>query len=363
MGCVTACPSGVKYDALIEETRAEIERRHRRTLADRLFRALIFALLPHPRRLRVMLFFQLLYEKTGLRRAVHALGAQRLLPRRLRALEALMPPLSARQLVDRMPALAPARGARRARVALLAGCVQRVYFPAVNDATVRVLTAEGCDVVVPPGLGCCGALSVHSGRADEARLLARAAITALEHVEVDAVLVNAAGCGSSMKEWGRLLRDDPAWAARAAAVAAKVRDVSEYLADLGPTAARSPLRIRAAYHDACHLAHAQGIRSQPRALLSSIPGLETVELVDADQCCGSAGIYNLVEPESSREIGRRKVDRVLEAAPDLLVSANPGCTLQIAMLLRERGKSIATAHPIELLDASIRGDDPHRRRG
>jgi len=355
MGCVTACPSGVQYDALIEETRAEIERRHRRTLADRLFRALIFALLPHPRRLRVMLFFQLLYVKTGLRRAVHALGAQRLLPRRLRALEALMPPLSARQLVDRLPALALARGARRARVALLAGCVQRVYFPWVNDATVRVLTAEGCDVVVPPGLGCCGALSVHSGRADEARRFARAAIAALEGVEVDAVLVNAAGCGSSMKEWGRLLRDDAAWAARAAAVAAKVRDVSEYLAELGPTAARSPLRVRAAYHDACHLAHAQGIRAQPRALLSSIPGLETVELVDADQCCGSAGIYNLVEPESSREIGRRKVDRVLEAAPDLLVSANPGCTLQIAMLLRERGKSIATAHPIELLDASIRG--------
>jgi glycolate oxidase iron-sulfur subunit len=355
MGCVTACPSGVKYDALIEETRADIEREHRRPIGERLFRAIVFALFPYPRRLRLLVFLQLFYVKTGLRRLVRALGLLSLLPPRLRNLEQLMPPVSARQLGARLPPFARAQGARRAHVALVAGCVQRVYFPHVNEATVRVLTAEGCDVVVPRGLGCCGALSLHAGRADEARTFARAAIPALERVRVDAVLVNAAGCGSSMKEWGRLLHDDPDWAERAAAIASKVRDVSEFLASLGPTAPRHPLRLRAAYHDACHLAHAQCIRAQPRALLRAIPELELIELADADQCCGSAGIYNLLEPESAREIGGRKAERVLEARPELLVSANPGCTLQIGMLLRERGTTVATAHPIELLDASIRG--------
>jgi glycolate oxidase iron-sulfur subunit len=355
MACVTSCPSGVKYDALIEQARAEVEREARRGLGDRLFRALIFTLFPYPGRLRFVVLLSLLYVKTGLRRLAHALGLVRLLPRRLRNLEALMPPVSARALRFRLAASTPARGPRRARVGLLAGCVQRVFFQGVNEATVRVLTAEGCEVVVPPALGCCGALSVHAGRDDEARAFARRAITELERAQVDAVVVNAAGCGSSMKEWGRLLRDDPAWAARAAAMAAKTRDVNEYLAALGPVAPRHPLRARVAYHDACHLAHAQGIRSQPRALLGAIPGLELVELADADQCCGSAGIYNLVEPSSAREIGLRKIESVLGAAPELLVSANPGCSLQIAMLLCERGQSVPTAHPIEVLDASIRG--------
>jgi glycolate oxidase iron-sulfur subunit len=224
----------------------------------------------------------------------------------------------------------------------------------VNQATLRVLAAEHCEVVIPPGLGCCGALSVHAGRADEARRFARAAIAALERAEADAIVVNAAGCGSSMKEWGHLLRDDPAWSERAARLAAKVKDVTELLAGLAPVAARHPLRVKAAYHDACHLAHAQGIRAQPRALLAAIPGLELVEL-DSDACCGSAGVHNLLEPESAREIGQRKVDSVLAAAPELLISANPGCTLQIQMLLRARGQDVRCAHPIEILDASIRG--------
>jgi glycolate oxidase iron-sulfur subunit len=229
-----------------------------------------------------------------------------------------------------------------------------VYFPEVNQATLRVLAAEGCEVVIPEGLGCCGALSVHAGRDHEARRLARAAIAALERAEVDAIVVNAAGCGSSMKEWGHLLAEDPAWSARSAALAAKVKDVVELLATLGPLAPRHPLHVKAAYHDACHLAHAQRIRAEPRALLAAIPGLELVEL-DSDACCGSAGVHNLLEPDSAREIGRRKVDSVLAAAPALLVSANPGCTLQIQMLLRERGHRVRCAHTIEVLDASIRG--------
>jgi glycolate oxidase iron-sulfur subunit len=378
LACVTACPSGVKYDALIEETRAELERvqvstmprRNRgrtvgdhRAFGERMFRRLIFAILPYPRRLRVLLFLQLLYLKSGLRWLVHAIGLPRLWSRRLRNLEALMPPVRWRQLGDRMQAFTPAQGPRRAGVALLAGCVQRVYFPQVHEATVRVLTAEGCDVVVPPALGCCGALSLHSGRADEARGFARAAIAILEGAGVDTFVVNAAGCGSSMKGWGRLLRDDPAWATRAAAAAAKVRDVNEYLAGLGAVASRHPLRVKVAYHDACHLAHAQRIRSEPRTLLSAIPGLDLLELADSDQCCGSAGIYNLLEAESSYEIGQRKVENVLAVAPELLVTANPGCALQVEMLLRERGHSMITAHPIEVLDASIRGSTWVAERG
>ena len=355
MACVTACPSGVKYNVLIEETRAMVERGHRRRLSDRLFRGMIFALFPHPRRLKLAMALQLIYQRTGLRWLIHRLGLIRLLPRRLRNLEALMPSVSARKLTSRLPAAQPAIGTRRLRVALLPGCVQGVYFPEVNEATLRVLAAEGCEVVVPAGLGCCGALSLHAGRDDEARRFARAAIAALEATGADAIAVNSAGCGSSMKEWGHLFADEPAWASRAAALAAKVKDVSELLAGQPAVAERHPVRLKVAYHDACHLAHAQRIRAEPRALLAAIPGLELVEL-DSDTCCGSAGVHNLLEPERACEIGERKVDSVLAATPDLLCSANPGCTLQIQMLLRERGKTIRTAHPIELLDASIRGE-------
>lgn len=354
MACVPACPSGVKYDQLIEQTRATVERTHRRSLSDRLFRRMIFALFPYPRRLRLVVLGQLLYQRSGLRWLVHRLGLVRLLTRRLRNLEALMPPVALRQLGDRLPAHQPATGARRARVALLPGCVQRVYFPAVNEATLRVLAAEGCEVVIPDGIGCCGALSIHAGRDEEARRFARSAIAGLERAGADVVVVNAAGCGSSMKDWSHLFHDDPEWSERAARMAAKVKDVVEVLAGLGPVAPRHPLRLKVAYHDACHLAHAQRIRAQPRALLAAIPGLDLVEL-DSDSCCGSAGVHNLLEPESAREIGQRKVDSVLAADAELLVSANPGCTLQLQMLLRERGRELRTAHPIEVLDASIRG--------
>lgn len=353
MACMPACPSGVSYNALIEDTRAAIERHNVRPRADRAFRAMIFALFPYPRRLRIAALLQWIYQRTGLRWLLHRLGVMRRLPRRLRNLEALMPPIGLRELTATLPVQVPAVGERRARVALLPGCVQRVYFPSVNAATLRVLAAEGCEVVIPDELGCCGALSVHAGRADEARRLARAAIEALELAHADAIIVNSAGCGSSMKEWPQLFADDPDWAARAAAIARKVHDVIEWLATLAPVAPRHPLAVRAAYHDACHLAHAQRIRAQPRALLATIPGLELVEL-DSDACCGSAGVHNLLEPDSAREIGARKVESVIAAAPEVLVSANPGCTLHIQMLLRERGRTLRTAHTIELLDAAIR---------
>jgi glycolate oxidase iron-sulfur subunit len=233
--------------------------------------------------------------------------------------------------------------------------VQRVFFPSVNEATVRVLAAEGCEVRIPEGQGCCGALSLHTGRAVEGLAMARALIARFERSGVDTIIINAAGCGSTLKDYGHLLAGDLAWAERARAFSAKVQDVNEFLAALGPRAVRHPLKARVAYHDACHLAHAQGIRAQPRSLLRAIPGVEVVDIPDGDTCCGSAGTYNLMEPESAAEIGQRKVANVLSTHCTLLASANPGCTLQIQKLLRDRGQSLAAAHPIEILDASLRG--------
>jgi glycolate oxidase iron-sulfur subunit len=358
MACVTACPSGVKYDQLIEETRAQREKALPRTGFDRLHRSLIFALFPHPLRLRIMAALLLVYVLTGMRWLVRRSGVLKLVPRRLAELDAMDPPVSLRNVTSTLPELVPAVGERRARVSLVAGCVQRVFFPGVNDATLRVLSAEGCEVHVPRGQGCCGALSMHAGRDDESLAFAKSLLERLRHEDVDAILVNAAGCGSHLKDYGRLFEHhaDAALAARAKAFSAKVRDINEYLAALEPRAERHPLALKVAYHDACHLAHAQRIRSQPRALLGGIPGLELLEIPEGDQCCGSAGIYNLVEPESAAQIGDRKALNLLTVPAQLLASANPGCTLQIAKTLRQRGKALPAAHPIEILDASLRGE-------
>jgi glycolate oxidase iron-sulfur subunit len=345
----------VRYDHLIEETRAQVETAHRRSLFDRLHRGLIFALFPHPRRLRALLWLLLLYVKTGLQWLTRKSGLLRLLPRRLRQLDALLPPVGLGQLRAALPTeIAPA-AAPRARVALVSGCVQRVLFPQVNEATLRVLAAEGCHVRVPAEQGCCGALSLHAGRAAESRRLTRALIERFGGETIDAVIVNAAGCGSHLKDCARLFADDAAMLDVAARFAEKVRDVSEFLGPLPPLAPRHPLAIKVAYHDACHLAHAQGVRHQPRALLRAIPGLELCEIADGEQCCGSAGIYNLVEPASADAIGARKVANVIATGANLLASANPGCSLHLGKLLREAGKPMAMRHPIEILDASLRG--------
>jgi glycolate oxidase iron-sulfur subunit len=354
MACVTACPSGVKYGELIEETRARMERDRPRKGFDAFHRGVVFALFPYPARLRVVAALLLVYAWTGLRWLVRSSGVLRLLPRRIAALEALQPPVDVGAVTSTLPERAPAQGAQRASVALVAGCVQRVFFPRVNEATVRVLSAEGCEVLVPRGQGCCGALSMHAGREHESLAFARALIERFEASPVDAILTNAAGCGSHLKDLGRLFADDASMAGRAKAFSAKVRDVHEYLGGLEPRARRHPLPLQVAYHDACHLAHAQRIRAEPRALLAGIPGLRVLEIPDGDQCCGSAGIYNLVEPESAAEIGGRKVDNVVSVGADLLASANPGCTLQISKTMRERGVELAAAHPVEILDASIR---------
>jgi glycolate oxidase iron-sulfur subunit len=355
MACVTACPSGVQYGPLIEHTRGQIERRHERPWRERLLRRTLFAVLPYPARLRVA-FAPLLIAGPALR-AFGASAAARRLPAFLRSIMALAPRVTWAGVAGRLPLEARAEGARRLTVGLLAGCVQRVAFPDVHAATVRVLAAEGCDVRVPRDQGCCGALALHAGRLDEGRAFARRLIAAFDAAGVDRIVVNAAGCGSAMKEYGDLLADDPDWAARARAFSARVRDVSDRGVELGePRAPRPPIRARVAYHDACHLAHAQGIRSAPRDLLRAIPGLDLVTPADADLCCGSAGIYNLVQPEPAAALGAEKAARLAETTPDIVATANPGCTLQIAAAARRRGATWRIVHPIEIVDASIRGE-------
>ncbi len=355
MACVTACPSGVQYDRLIEATRAQVERRHERPTDDRLLRAAIFALFPYPRRLRLLRGPLKAYQRSGLQRLVQRSGLLDRLAPTLAAMEALAPPVGR---AERLPTRLPAVGPRRAVVGMLTGCVQGEFFPGVNAATARVLAAEGCDVVIPAKQGCCGALSVHNGREAEAIAFARRTIDVFEAAGVDTVVVNAAGCGSSMKEYVDLLRDDPSYTERAGRFASTVRDISELLAELGAVAERHPLPVTIAYHDACHLAHAQGVRAQPRALLTAIPGLELREIADPEICCGSAGVYNLLNPEPARELGDRKTRHVLATGAALLVTANPGCLMQVAASARRLGETVALAHTIEVLDASIRGLDP-----
>ncbi|MFI7067633.1 glycolate oxidase subunit GlcF [Kribbella sp. NPDC050124] len=352
MACVTACPSGVQYGKLIDATRPQIERRYRRPWMDRLYRGLIYRLFPYPRRLRLVRGPLRVYQASRLGSLLARTGLLAKLPAPLQAMESLAPRLGP---APRLPERISATGERRAVVGLLAGCVQGSFFPDVNAATTRILAAEGCDVVVPRRQGCCGALSAHGGREEQALDFARKTIETFERAGVDAVIVNAAGCGSNLKEYGHQLRDDPDWAARAEALAAKVRDISEFLAELGPVAERHPLPISIAYQDACHLAHAQGIRSQPRSLLSAIPGVEIRELPDPGMCCGSAGTYNMLQPEAARELGERKAAAVLETGAQLMVTANPGCWMQVATTLARMGHRIPVAHTAQVLDATIHG--------
>ena len=402
MACVTACPSGVRYNELIEAARAWPQKPAAgpepgpaqspappagtaRSLRERAVRNAIFATFPYPRRLRAL---------SGPLRAAQRAGLDRLVQRRLVTRYApelasslrLAPPAPDRRggafrrdrptaRPGRLPARVPAAAPRRAVVGMLTGCVQQVFFPEVNAATARVLAAEGCDVIIPPGQGCCGALSLHAGRAAEAARFAEQTIATFEREGVDVVVVNSAGCGSAMKEFGAtfartapdgaVCAGDPAGgqpiAERAAAFSATVRDLSEFLAELyrdsgGPRAARHQLPVAAAYHDACHLAHAQRIRQQPRDLLRAIPGLDLTEVGDNMTFCGSAGIYNLLQPEAAAELGKRKAAALRATGARLVVSANPGCSLQIATALAADGREpVAVAHIAEVLDASLRG--------
>ena len=350
LACVPACPSGVRYDRIIEEFRPEIEASYADARGDTAFRRLIFLLFPHPARLRIAALGAVAYRRTGGVALVRFSGLLRRFPK-LAAMEALLPPTTLRAAWSRMPRRTAAVGERRRSVGLVTGCVQRVFFANVNAATVRVLTAEGCDVSAPKQ-GCCGALSLHAGREAEAKDYARRMVDAFAaDAAADAVVVNVAGCGSTLKEYGELLKDDPAYAAKAQAFAERVRDVSEVLAELEPRAPRHPIEARVAYHDACHLSHGQGVRSQPREVLRTIPGLELVEPAESGFCCGSAGIHNLVRPEAAESLGRRKAEQLRKTDPALVATGNPGCLLQIRRYLDD----VEVVHPVQLLDASIRG--------
>jgi glycolate oxidase iron-sulfur subunit len=339
--CETACPSGVPFGRLLEATRAQIERRGR-PAASRAVTALIYGVFPHPERLGPLFRLVRLYQQSGLQRAVRATGILRWLPR-LAAMDALLPAIPGER---RLPALLPSVGVRRGRVGLVLGCVQRFLYPQVNEQTARLLALGGYDVVVPDRQRCCGALDLHGGRLDDLRRRARAMAAAFPE-DIDYLVTNAAGCGSAMKEYRHWLADNP----RVGALAAKTRDVAEVLA--GADLELRPLHGVAAYHDPCHLVHGQKIRREPRALLERIPGLRLVELADSDVCCGSAGVYNLLQPDLAERLLRQKVETIAATGARFLVTGNPGCLLQIAKGCRARGLAIEVVHPIELLWRSV----------
>jgi glycolate oxidase iron-sulfur subunit len=339
MACVSACPSGVRYDRLIETTRAAVESEYARPFGESLLRGLLFRVLPYPARMRVALHF------------VPRPSLAKVLPKGLRPFVELAPPWAA---TGNVATLTAPEGRPRGRVGLLTGCVQQAAFPDVNRATARVLAADGFEVVAP-AQGCCGALSVHAGRLEEGKAFARRLVDVFDDVET--VVVNASGCGSHLKELGWLLDDE-----RAAAFSAKVRDVGEFLVEIPPRARRHPLPLRVALQDSCHLRHAQALPLAARPSLAHIPELEVVEPAEQDLCCGSAGIYNLVQPEAARELGDRKAGHVLATGAHVYASANPGCLVQISTALRRARKPLPALHPIELVDASIRRESAGKLR-
>lgn len=351
MACMTACPSGVDYGKLIEATRAQIERNFPRSASEKRHRRFLFETFTKPDRLRRLRVPLLAYQRSGLQALVRGLGLLKLLPKKWQTMEALLPRLAPQEVVREVT---PAVGVKRRRVGLLLGCVQREFFSEVNAATVRVLAAEGCEVVAPKAQACCGALLVHAGEEAAAIELAKKTIDVFERANVEAIVTNAAGCGSNVKEYAHLLRDDPEYAERARKFSAKCKDVSEILAGLEPRSPRHPLKLRVAFHDSCHLQHAQGVRAQPRTLLAGIPGLELAEIPESAICCGSAGIYNLVQPDAANALGDHKAGLILQLKADVVATGNPGCALQLQSSLARQHQRMPVVHTIQILDASFR---------
>ena len=351
--CETACPSGVKFGFLMEAARGQVARRYQYPPAERRFRNVILHTFTDLGRLRTITSLLRLYQRLGLQRLIRASGLLSLFGR-LGQMEALLPEIADPRLGE-FPEVTPAKGQRRGRVGLLLGCVQRFFFAHVNAATVRVLSENGYEVVVPRDQGCCGSLCVHEGERERGKALARQTIECFELANVDVIAVNAAGCGSAMKEYWELFHSDPAYAKQAEAFSKKVRDVSELLAEAPLRGELQPLNLTVTYHDAGHLAHGQKIRQEPRRLLKTIPGIRFIELKESDFCCGSAGIYNLLHPELAQQLLDRKIERIRETGADVVLSGNPGCSLQIEKGLKEQGLKIRVLHPVELLDWSYRG--------
>jgi glycolate oxidase iron-sulfur subunit len=358
LACTTTCPSGVQYDKLIAAMRPQIERNYTRPLLERLYRQFIFSLFPYPDRLRLLLVPLFIYQKLGLQKLIRKTGLIDKISPQLAGMESNLPELDLTAFQDSLPESIPAQGEKRYRVGMILGCVQRLFFDRVNQATVRVLTANGCEIVIPSSQGCCAALHHHQGQEEQAKNLARQMIDSFDFENLDAIIINAAGCGHTLKEYGHLLQDDPEYRDRGAAFSAKVKDVQEFLAGIEMTAKLSPItskKLTLVYQDACHLLHGQKISIQPRKLLKQIPNIELKEPIDADLCCGSAGVYNMLQPEIANELGQQKVTNLVNTGATLIASANPGCTLQITKHLGLQGHEIKVMHPIELLDLSIRG--------
>ncbi len=351
--CETACPSGVKFAFLMENARGQVDRRYQYPARDRRFRELILHTFTDIGRLGVITMVLRVYQRSGLQKLIRASGMLRLLGR-LGQMEALLPAIPDQRLRTELPEVIPAKGQRRGRVGLLTGCVQRFFFAQVNSATARVLSENGYEVVVPREQDCCGSLLIHEGERERGKELARRTIDVFERAGVDVVVVNAAGCGSVMKEYWELLHTDPAYAQRAAAFSQKVRDVSQLLAQVPLNGRLRELPLTVTYHDACHLAHGQRVRLEPRTILKAIPGLRFVELKESDFCCGSAGVYNLLHPDQAQQFLDRKIERIKETGAGVVVSGNPGCSLQIQKGLQERGLDIQVLHPVELLDRAYR---------
>jgi len=347
--CETACPSAVNYGKLVEHARARIERDFKRPLFSRLARNFVYRrLLPYPERIAMAAKLLRAYQRSGLQTAARATGILKLLGLSQRDL--LLPPVDRQFFFDQLGKTFPAQGARRARVAFFAGCVANVTFTGLNEATIRVLTANGCEVVVPGGQFCCGALPAHAGVRDVARDLARWNIAAFASANFDALVTNAAGCGSTLKEYDHLFTPDEPEYAAAAALARKTRDVTEFLAGLGLSAQMKPVPARVTYQDSCHLLHGQKIREAPRQLLRAIPGVELVELPFADICCGSAGVYNVTQTKASLELLSEKMAYAKSTNAEIIATANPGCLLQLRAGAEIHRTGQQVLHVVELLD-------------
>ncbi|AGF50835.1 glycolate oxidase subunit (Fe-S) protein [Synechocystis sp. PCC 6803] len=359
LACVSACPSGVQYDQLISATRPQVERNHDRPFGDRLLRGIIFNLFPYPWRLRLLLPLLWVYQNCGLQKLVQATGLlSRFFPR-LAAMESILPRVTAASFRDNYPTEISAQGEKRYRVGIILGCVQRLFFSPVNEATVRVLTANGCEVVIPQSQGCCAALPAHQGQTDQAEAIARQMIDSFANTEVDYIIINAAGCGHTLKEYHHILADDAEYLPKAQAFVSKVRDINEFLMEIGLNQTLHPVTEEltpVVYQDACHLIHGQKISLQPRQLIAQIPHLQLREPLDAALCCGSAGVYNMLQPAVAEELGQQKVNNLCQTGAQLIISANPGCSLQIQKHLGKQGQNLGVIHPIQLLDLSLRGE-------
>lgn len=362
--CETACPSGVQYGRLIEPFRAETQQAERRrtgvTALPWFQKYIMYGLFPYASRMRWALWPARVIQQLGLDRIVDSVGLPKLLPGKLQRMYEQLPRLQ--PAGDQFPEVLPAKGPKRARVALFTGCVADAMFGQTNWATARVLQENGCEVVIPRTQACCGAIHYHSGADGPAMALARQNARAFASPDIDAVIVNVAGCGSMLKDYGHIAHEtepaNPPLHEELSAFAGKVKDISEFLAQLGPIAPKGELKLRATYHDACHLVHAQKIREQPRNLLHLIPGLEIVPLAESEICCGAAGSYNLTEPEMSERLAQRKLQNILAAKPQVVITSNAGCSLQIQASIRKAGHHIWVAHPMDLLDLSYRGAKP-----